>query len=211
MKLIFRAAVWLAPLLLLGPLCPAEEDAAGPKTAMKSFYQAMEAGDARAVRALFFTADDAEKDLADADAAQLTAARALGEAVKKKFAATGDALSKGLPLHDQIAKLDSAEVFVEGDNATIKLPGQAKPLRLVKSGGAWKISIADYAGATPANIAVQTAVLKDLAEVYSTIATEISADKYPTAQDAQRALQQKLQAVMANTLHKHPPTTTKGK
>jgi hypothetical protein len=211
MRLIFRVTALFAPLMLLSAVCLADGDSAGPGAAMKAFYRAMEAGDAAAVRAMFFTTTDAEKTLADADAAQLTAARALGEAAKDKFAATGDALSKGLPLRDEIAKLDSAEVTVDGDNATIKLPGQAKPLRLVKAAGAWKISIADYAGATPANIEVQTAVLKDLAEVYTTIAAEISADKYPTAQDAQRALQQKLQAVMANTLHKHPPTTAKGK
>jgi len=199
----------LLPLLTLLALSAAAADDPGPKTVLKSFYQAMEAGDAPAVRALFHTTTDAEKELADADAAQLAAARSLGEAAKNKFAATGDALSKGMPLHDEIAKLDSAEVTIEGNTATLKLPGQPRPLRLIKSENRWKISIADYAGATPANIADQTAVLKDLAAVYTQTAADINADKFPSAQDAQRSLQQKLQAVVANTLHKHPPTTAK--
>lgn len=198
---------WMAPLLAALPLMGADADSAGPKAAMKAFYQAMEAGDAAAVRGLFYAANDAEKLLADADAAQLVAARGLGEAIKNKFAATGDALSKGLPLRDEIARLDGAEVSIDGDNATLKLAGQNKALRLVKSEGRWKISIADYAGATPANIAAQTAVLKDLAEVYSSIAADISADKFASAQDAQKTLQQKLQAVMGNALHKHLPAT----
>jgi hypothetical protein len=198
---------WIAPLLVALPLMGADADSAGPKGAMKAFYQAMEAGDAAAVRGSFYTSNDAEKSLADADAAQLVAARGLGEAIKNKFAATGDALSRGLPLKDEIARLDSAEVSIDGDHATLKPAGQNKALRLIKSEGRWKISIADYAGATAGNIAAQTAVLKDLAEVYLSIATDISADKFASAQDAQKALQQKLQAVVGNALHKHPPAT----
>jgi hypothetical protein len=188
----------------------ADVDPAGPKAALKQFYEAMEAGDAKAVRAVFHTTTDDERTLADAFAAQLTAARALGEAAKAKFAATGDALSRGLPLRDEIAKLDPAAVTIEGDNATVKLPGQAKPLRLVKGGeGRWRISIADYAGVTPENLAAQTAVLRDMATVFNTVAADIAADKFPSATEAQRALQQKLQAVLFNTLTKHPPTTAK--
>jgi hypothetical protein len=210
-----RHLSFLIPFYLFAaPIIAADAHPSDPKAAMKAFYQAMEAGDAAAVRAAFFTTSDAEKKLAEADAAQLIAARALGEAAKNKFAATGDALSKGLPVRDQVSKLESAEVKFDGDNATLKLTGQSRPLKLIKSNNKWLISIADYAGATPANIAAQTAVLKDLAEAYSSIAADISADKFPSAQDAQKALQQKLQAVVANALHKHPPTsgaTTKPK
>ena len=202
-----RTPALLAALLLAAWASAADTDPNGPKAAMKNFYQAMESGDAASVRALFHTANDAEKALADADAAQLTAARALGEAIKNKFAATGDALSKGLPLRDEIARLYTAQVAVEGDTATLTLAGQAKPLRLIKSDGHWRLSIADYAGVTLATIGEQTAVLKDLASVYASVAADISANKFPSAQDAQRTLQQKLQAVVTNTLRKHPPTT----
>src|SRR5437762_2596223 len=83
--------------------CPAAEiDPNSPKGALKSFYEAMESGDDAAIRPMFQTANDAEKDLADAYAAMLNGAKALGEAAKNKFAATGDSLSKGLPARDQI-------------------------------------------------------------------------------------------------------------
>ena len=200
-------------LLLILSLTPlaraaADIDPASPKGAMKSFYDAMEASDATAVRALFYAANDAEKALADAYTAQLTAAKALGEAAKKKYGATGDALSKGMPVRDEIARLNTAEVTIDGDNASLKFPGQPKPLHMVKSDGRWRLSIADFAAATPENIAGQTAVIKEMAGVFSTVAADIAADKYPTAPDAQRALQQKLGGVLFNTLQKHPPTTT---
>lgn len=202
-----RTSVSLAVLLFTALLAAAADvDMSTPKGALKAFYEAMEAGDAAAVRASFHTANDTEKALADAYAAQLTAARALGEATKAKFATTGDALSRGLPLRDEIAKLDTAEVTVNGDKATVKLAGDAKPLRLVKSDGRWRLSLADYAGDDPA---AQTAALKDMATAFQTIAAEIQADKFPTAADAQRALQQKLQGVLFNTLQKHPPTTAR--
>jgi hypothetical protein len=189
----------------------ADVAAAGPLAAMTAFYDALEAGDAAAVRDSFHTTTDAERDLADAFAAQLTAARALGEAAKAKFAATGDALSKGLPTRDEKAKLASAEVSVNGDTAMIKLAGQARPLHVLRSaGGRWQLSIADYAGATPDNVAGQVAVLRDMATAFNTVAADIAADKYPNAPEAQRALQSKLQSVMFNTLRKHPPTTLPG-
>ena len=206
---VIRQLSLLDALLFADNLLAADGDASGPKAAMKSFYQAMEAGDAAAVRQLFHAAGDAEKDLADACAAELTAARALGEAARNKFAATGDALSKGMPLRDEIAKLDGAQVAIDGDTAILKLPGQSKPLRLLKVDGRWKLSIADYAGVSADKIAGESAVHKDLAAVYNSVAADITADKFPTAQDAQRALQQKLQGVLFNTLKKHPPATSR--
>jgi hypothetical protein len=182
----------------------AEIDPNSPRGALKAFYEAMEAGDPTAVRASFHAASEADKALADAYVAQLTAARALGEATKAKFAVAGDALSKGLPLRDEIAKLDSAQETIKGENATVKVAGQANPVRLVKSEGRWRISLADYAGDDPV---AQTAALKDMATVFQTIAADIQADKFASAADAQKALQQKLQAVLFNTLQKHPPTT----
>lgn len=195
---LFAAVLYAAP--------PAEVDPNSPKGAIKAFYEAMEAGDAAAVRASFHTTSDAEKELADAYAAQLVAARTLGEATKAKFAAAGDALSKGLPLRDELARLDSAEVAIDGDKATVKIAGQPRPLRLFKVDGRWRLSLADYAGD---DLAGQAAALRDMAMVFQAIATDIQADKFATPADAQRALQQKLQSVLFNTLQKHPPTTSR--
>ena len=194
--------------LLSAGIAVAAVDPAGPAGAMKQFYEAMEANDAARVRTSFYTATAQETALADAYADQLTAARTLGEALKQKYGATGDALSKGIPLREEIAALDKAEVKVDGDKATLKLPDQQRPLHLVKVNGSWRIAIADYAGATPANIAVQTKVLSEMAGIFDSVAADVTAGKFPGAAEAQRALQQKLQVVLFNTLQKHPPTTT---
>lgn len=204
-----RLLTWAAALVfVLARPVLAESDPSTPKGALRGFYQAMEAGDAAAVRACFYTATDAEKQLADAYAAQLTAAKGLGDAARAKFAAAGDALSKGLPVRDEIARLDAAEVKVDGTRATVRLPGQARPVTMVQSEARWRLALADYAGATaPESLANQTAVLKDMAGVFQSVADDINADKFATATDAQRALQKKLQGILFTALQKNPPAT----
>ena len=193
-------------LLVIASVAPAVRAQGDPKAALKALYEALEAADAPAVRNLFHAATPAERDLADAFAAQLTAARALGEAASKKYGATGDALSRGMPVKEQLAQLRSAQVTTEGDSAAVKLAGQEKPLRLTRVDGAWRINIGDYAGD---DLPGQTAVMRDMTAVFNAVAADINADKLPTPQDAQRALQQKLQAVLFNTLTKHSPPATR--
>jgi hypothetical protein len=189
----------------------AEEDVqiepTSPKAALKSLYQALEVSDSAVVRNLLYASSDPERQLADAFAAQLAAAKSLGDAASKKYGATGDALSKGMPVRDQIAQLSSAQVTTDGDTATVKIPSQPNPLRLKKVDGNWKIVVADYAGD---NLAGQTTVMKEMTTVFNAVAADINADKLPTPADAQKALQLKLQAVLYNTLTKHvPPATTR--
>ncbi|HYE18955.1 MAG TPA: hypothetical protein VEA69_10955 [Tepidisphaeraceae bacterium] len=205
---VIRTFSLVAALSLANAAYAADEDAAaGPKAAMKGLFEAIEAADAAAVRTQFNAATPEEKALADAYADQITAAKSLGEAAKAKFGATGDPLTKGMPMKDSIAQLDKADVSVTGNQATVKLPGQPRSVRLTKIDGKWRVDLADYAGATPENIAGQTAVLRDMSQALRSIATDIAADKFISPADAQRALNQKLQGVLFNTLQKHPPTS----
>jgi hypothetical protein len=199
-------------LLLAGSLAAAaaaaETDPTTPKGALRAFYEALEAGDPASVRASFQTSSDAEKQLADAYAAQLTAAKALGEAARAKFAAAGDTLGRGLPVRDEIARLADAQVKIDGARATVRLPGQARPLTMIQADGRWRIALADYAGASaPDALTSQAAVLNDMAGVFQSVAADIAADKFATAPDAQRALQKKLQTILFNAMQKNPPTT----
>jgi len=187
---------------------PAPPDATTPKGAMKSFYRALEIGDALAVRSLLSASNDREKQFADAFADFLVAARNLGLSVKGKFAASGDALSRGLPAREEMAAVGSAEIHTDGDAATVKLSGQAKPLKLTKSGGTWRLDVASYAGVAPDAMPAQTATFKEMAGAFNTVAHDIDGDKFASAQDAQRALQQKLGAILFNTLQKNPPPAT---
>src|SRR4051794_12454864 len=92
-----RLGLFFGLVLSVAHVAWADADPSTPKGALKAFYEALEAGDAAAVRASFHTGSDAERQLADANAAQLTAAKALGDAARAKFAAAGDTLSRGLP------------------------------------------------------------------------------------------------------------------
>lgn len=199
---------WIALSAHAAPAAPAASDPSTPKGALRAFYEALEAGDAAAVRASFYASSDAERQLADAYAAQLTAAKALGDAARAKFAAAGDTLSRGLPARDEIARLDTAQVKVDGARATVRLPGQAKALSMTQSDGRWRLAVADYAGAaTPDALAGQTAVLNDMAGVFQSVAADIAADKFATAPEAQRALQKKLQGILFTAMQKNPPAT----
>lgn len=203
----FKISGFVLLVLVAVVAAAADIDPSSPRSALKSLYEALEASDATAVRNLFYATSEPERELADAFAAQIAAARNLGEAAAKKYGATGDALSKGMPAKDLIAQLPSAHVATDGDAATVKIPSQQNPLRLKRIDGNWKILVSDYAGE---NITGQTAVMKDMTAVFNTIATDINADKLPTPADAQKALQLKLQAVLYNTLTKHaPPATTR--
>lgn len=187
----------------------ADIDPGSPQGGLKVFYEALAANDVAALRGSLDARNESEKQLADAFAAQIAAAKALGEALKTKFNNGGDALTKGMPVRDELAKLESAQVKLEGDAATIQLDANAKPLRMVRSEGRWRVSILDYAGATPQSATVQAAVQRDMATAFNALAAEVLADKYATPPDAQRALQQKMQSVLFNTLKKHPPATTR--
>ena len=201
-----RAVLVVLMLAVAGPIQRAAEvDSTTPAGALKSFYEALERSDAPAVRNLLHAATDAEKQLAEAFASQITAAKTLGDAASKKYGATGDALARGMPARDQIEELQSATVTTQGDTATLKFPRQEKSLRLKNVAGIWKILVTDYAGH---DLPGQTAVMKEMAAAFNTVAADINADKLPTPQDAQRALQLKLQAVLFNTLTKHPPPGT---
>jgi len=201
-------ALAVAALIFVGTPALAASDPSTPKGALKAFYEALEAGDAAGVRASFSTASEPEKLLADAYAAQLSAAKALGDAARAKFAAAGDALSRGLPVRDEIARLADAQVKIDGPRATVRVPGQAKPLTMLQADGRWQIALADYAGATtPEALTSQAAVLNDMAGVFQSTATDIAGDKFATAPDAQRALQKKLQSILFIAMQKNPPTT----
>lgn len=195
-------------VLLVGR-AQAEIDPGSPQGGLKVFYEALAANDVAALRGALDAQNEPEKQLADAFAAQISAAKALGEALKTKFNNGGDALTKGMPVRDELAKLESAQVKIDGESATVQLGENARPLRMVRSDGRWRVSIMDYAGATPQSVAVQAAVQKDMATAFNAIAADVMADKYATPQDAQRALQQKMQSVLFNTLKKHPPASTR--
>ena len=188
----------------------AQSDPATPKGALRAFYEALEAGDAAGVRAGLHAGTESERRLADAYAAQLTAARALGDAARAKFSAAGDALSKGLPVSEELARVEAADVQVEGTRATVRVTGQTRPVAMVQEAGRWRLSVADYAaggGNAAESLVQQAAVLSDMAGVFQATAADITADKFATAADAQRALQKKLQGILFTALQKNPPTT----
>lgn len=181
-----------------------------PRDALKSLYLAIEAGNTADVRKLLAASNEADERLVDAFARQIVAARNFAEAMKLKFGETPgdiDALTRGISAREMIARLADAKQTVEGDRATLTVPGQKRPLNLVKSSGRWQIIVQDFAGATPQDAALQAQVLLELAEVFQSVAADVNSEKLGNAQEAQKVLAQKLQLVIVNTLSKQPPAT----
>lgn len=199
--------------LVLIFLCPtfgmADFDAGSPQAALKTFFEALAANDVEKIKDAFHAGNEQERQLANAFAAQIASAKKLGEALKSKFNSGGDALTRGMPVREQLARLETAQVKIEGESATIQLAQSARPLHLSRVEGRWRISVSDFAGVTPQTAASHIAVQRDLAAAFDAFTADVLADKFATPQDAQRALQQKMQAVLFDTLKKNPPATTR--
>lgn len=191
---MFYRAMWLT-LLAASPVI-AEPDLSSPKTAAKSFYQAVSAQDADAIREVFYAPGDDERALARSFADLIVATKNLGGAAKAKYGASGDALGVSMIGKDEFAKLDAAEVKESGDSATLTPVGAGKPLTFHRAGGKWQLVLTDFAGTTDGGVPQQVVLLKRVTKVLGDMAVEIEAGKHPTAQDAEAAIQQRLAGAM---------------
>jgi hypothetical protein len=80
-------------------------------------------------------------------------------------------------------------------------------MRFCLVGDRWLLDVADYAGlpedAPTADAADQVNLIRGVATALNDAADEIVAQKYPTAVDAENAIQQKLRAVVSRTYRAH--------
>jgi hypothetical protein len=85
-------------------------------------------------------------------------------------------------------------------------------MRFCRIDDRWLLDVGDYAGlpddAPPADAADQANLIRGVATALNDAADEIIAEKYPTAGDAENAIQQKLRAVVSRTYRAHNAQTT---
>ncbi len=182
-------------------------DAISPKAAVKSFYAAVNRGDAAAVRQLLFIQDDPQQQLVAAYADLILAGKRLGDTAKQKYPGVTDAFAQGTLAPEDALEIDAATVTIEADTATLKLKDRDEPLKLRRTAGGWRVVVSDEPDASPAHRAEQLLLLQSLTEAMSQSAEEIAADKYPTAQDAENAVKDRLSAVQAKLMQSTPPTS----
>lgn len=182
--------------LVAAPLV-AEPDLSSPQSAARSLYQAMQAQDGDAIVRTFYAPRRQDNDLARAFADLIVAGKRLADAAKVKYGTSGEAIGAGTVGPEELAQLDRADVKVTGDTAAMTIPGRAKPVTFHRSpDGQWQLVLTDFAGAPEGDVARQAVLIRKVTEVLEETAEEVRADKYPTAQAAESAIQGKLAKVM---------------
>jgi predicted secreted protein len=187
----------LAVLLLLVALCAAADTPApaappatapaapppSPKAVALAFTAALEKGDAPAAKAMLPSGDDDRARWVDATVALTAGLKKLDAAALARFGDGGKGLSQNqLHLGDAAKSIEQAQEKIDGDTATLVLPGQAQPLVSFKIvDGKWRL----LAGpATTAEIPEQLALCQRLLQAASRTAEEITAGDHPSADSA---------------------------
>jgi hypothetical protein len=169
-------------------------DLSNPKSAAVSFAKAIQSNDMAAAKAAS-TGTDEQYKMVEAMGQMMSGFKNYESAAVAKF---GDAGKSDQSPPDIVADTEGSDVKTEGDTATVinpKKPDDKDPMKLVKKDGKWKVDLAsmpidEQAKTMAASASKMKKALDDTAE-------EIKAGKYPTAQEAQKALGMKMQAAMA--------------
>jgi hypothetical protein len=157
-----------------------------PKAVALAFAAALEKGDAATAKSLL--APDATGNRGkwvDATIALGAALRKLDDAAVAKFGESTKSISQDqLHLGASLKSIEQAQEKIEGDAATLTLPGQPHPLlRLRKvDGGQWRLE----AGPTPDSAAEQLALYARLLKAAAKTTDEIAAGGYASAESAAR-------------------------
>jgi hypothetical protein len=153
-----------------------------PKAVALAFAASLDKGDADVARALV-AGDGARARWVDAAVALSGALKHLDAAAVARFGEAGRAVSQGqLHLVQSLKALEGAQEKVEGDAATLSLPGAARPLHLVRTAGRWQLVVPG-----DGDVAGQVALYGRLARAAEATAGEIAGGGYPDATGAARA------------------------
>jgi hypothetical protein len=165
--------------------------------------------DTAAVRQLLYVENDPQQDLAAGYGKVILASKRLGDIAKQKFPNSQNQLALGTVVPEDAAKIESAMVSITGDKAVVRMTGNPTPVNLRRVDGAWRVLVGEGAGAdnSPSHRADRLALLQNLADAMNQSADELNADKYPTIQDAEAAVKQRMSAVIAKALQADPPTS----
>jgi hypothetical protein len=153
-----------------------------PKAVALAFTAAIEKGDAPAAKALLPSddGDDGRARWVDATVALTAGLKKLDAAALARFGDGGRGVSQNqLHLGDAAKSIEQAQEKIDGDTATLILPGQSKPLvSLKKVDGKWRL----LAGpASAAEIPEQLALCQRLLQAAARTADEVTAGAHPTA------------------------------
>jgi hypothetical protein len=202
MPFLFRI---LAVALLAGPLSawgqatrpttmPASGDSPSPRAALRELNVAMRDGDVATIQRMFLATTPAERKMVAADAQM---ASALAELRRASVAAYGEAAAKTVTgdtaaaAADSLARIDSADVTINGDVATVTYRDERDgPFVLKRADGQWKVPVSQLGKPLdPAALNQRLADLSIQTSVVREVTKRIGDKKLATAEQARQAWQ----------------------
>jgi hypothetical protein len=142
----------------------------------------LDKGDLDVARALV-AGDGDRARWVDAAVALSGALKRLDAAAVARFGEAGRAVSQGqLHLVQSLKALEGAQEKVEGDAATLTVPGAGRPLRLVRTAGRWQLVVPG-----DGDVAGRVALYGRLSRAADVTAGEIAGGSYADAAAAARA------------------------
>jgi hypothetical protein len=171
-------------------------DPTTPKGALKSFAQALESGDRKAVLDLLKADSPQEQKVASAtaDLAEATALlrraaiKAFGEKAARPLGADSGATTQAM------ARIDASSVALDGDRARITASaGDEPPLSMVRHEQTWRVPVSEIArDVDPASLEKNLADVAEQARLLKEIASEVESGKFTSATDARQELDRRI-------------------
>jgi hypothetical protein len=195
LPLVQAADVPKAPAPTTAPVPVPVPPPPAPKAVAIAFVAALDKGDAATAKSLL-PADETHAAWVDASIALSTGLKKLDAAAAAKFNEAGKVVSQNqLHLTDSFKSLDQAQEKIEGDTATLTIPGQTQPLRLNRVGGKWLLLV----GPTGPTAQRQLSLYPRLTRAATLTGEEIAAGAYATPEAAARVFAARLlEARLAN-------------
>jgi hypothetical protein len=191
-------------------------DAGSPKAAIMEYSKALNAGDGNAMHALLLTTNPTDERMANAMVDYAVALSDLSKKMVAKYGAESAHAAIGDP--DVMARTAEETIgrsteSVNGDTAVVSVNKSAQgQMTLKKVDGKWKICVAEMArDQDPANVQKTLDAVDKGNSIIKQMSAEVEAGKYPTAEAAKSALNEKIGRVQAaaTTMPSAAPATTK--
>lgn len=177
-----------------------------PKSAMKALYAAVARADAPNIQKLLVVDGDTGGQLVGAYADLVVSGKKLADAAKQRYPGAIGAFAQGTILPEDEHLIDTADMKIDDDKATLKMSGRVEIIHLRRTSGRWRVLVAE-ADSTPQRREQQLAMLTGMTEVMTKTADEIADGQFNTIQDAEAAVKERLGAVLSKALQKSTPST----
>ena len=197
-------ALWLQPLTTLAAppkppattvpppaatrpaTAPTTAPAPAPKALALALATALTKPDATAARSLFAPGDKDAAKWVDATVQLVTSLKRLDTASATRFGEAGKAVSQQqLHLLEAPKSLAQAQEKIDGDSATLTLPGESRPLmRLKRHDGVWRPVVASLVAGD--DLSATLALDRRLTHATDRTTDEIATGMYPTPEAAAR-------------------------